>query len=109
MLVDLSIFPLGQAHASDELAEVIDLIDASGLPYQLTPTGTCMEGTWEDVMVVARRCHDRVKRHSPHVLTLIRIEDDFDETDKMHRNVASVTEKSTYAAPSADEIPGIHV
>jgi uncharacterized protein (TIGR00106 family) len=108
MLADLSIFPLGQAHASDELAEVIDLIDASGLSYQLTPTGTCIEGSWEDIMDVARRCHERVKRQAPHVLTMIRIEDDFDESDKLHRNVTSVTEKRSHHA-SADDIPGIHV
>ncbi|MBA3683823.1 MAG: MTH1187 family thiamine-binding protein [Planctomycetes bacterium] len=108
MLIDLSIVPLGQAHASDQLAEVIDLIDASGLSYQLTPTGTCIEGNWEDVMQVARRCHERVKRGSPHVLTLIRIEDDFEETDKLHRNVASVCEKLACHA-TADDVPGIHV
>ncbi len=110
MLADLSIFPLGQSHSSDQLAEVIDLIDASGLPYQLTPTGTCIEGSWEDVMQVARRCHERVKRRSPHVLTLLRIEDDFDETDQLHRNVTSVAEKSICSRHRvADEVPGIHV
>ena len=38
MLVELSILPLvGDGHLSDELAEVLKLIDSYGLPYQLTP------------------------------------------------------------------------
>jgi len=45
MLVELSILPLvGDGHLSDELAEVLKLIDSSGLSYQLTPTATCIEG-----------------------------------------------------------------
>ena len=41
MLVELSILPLvGDGHLSDELAEVLKLIDSYGLPYQLTPTAT---------------------------------------------------------------------
>jgi uncharacterized protein YqgV (UPF0045/DUF77 family) len=38
MLVDQTVLPLrGGRHISDEIAEVVKLIDASGLPYRLTP------------------------------------------------------------------------
>ena len=51
MLVELSILPLvGDGHLSDELAEVLELIDSYGLPYQLTPTATRIEGDWNEVM-----------------------------------------------------------
>jgi uncharacterized protein YqgV (UPF0045/DUF77 family) len=37
MLAELSILPLGgDSHISDELAEVLKLVDGFGLPYQLT-------------------------------------------------------------------------
>ena len=75
MLVELSIVPLGSAvQWSDQLAEALKLIDASGLPYVLTPSGTCIEGEWDEVMALVRQCHERVRRSSPHVLTSIRIE-----------------------------------
>jgi uncharacterized protein (TIGR00106 family) len=94
MLVELSIIPLGRGvHLSDEIAEVLELVDASGLPYQLTPSGTCIEGEWEEVMALVRRCHERARALSSHVITTIEIEDDGEARDKLTRNVTSVEEK----------------
>lgn len=94
MLAELSIIPLGaDIHLSNEIAEALKIIDASGLPYQLTPAGTCIEGEWEEVMSLIRQCHNRVREISPHVITMIKIEDDQGERDKLTRNVASVEEK----------------
>jgi uncharacterized protein (TIGR00106 family) len=94
MLVSLSIMPLGgDAHLSQELARVLELIDDSGLPYQLTASATLIEGDWDPVMRLVRRCHDRMRELSPHVVTTIKIEDDAGERNKLVRNVASVEEK----------------
>ena len=95
MLVELSIMPIGgDSHTSEKLADILKLIDASGLSYQLTPTATCIEGNWEEVMAVVRQCHDRVRRSSPHVITMIKIEDEEGADDKLRRNVSSVEEKA---------------
>lgn len=94
MLVELTILPIGgSAHTSDELAEALALIDESGLPYELTPSGTCLEGSWDDVMAVVRRCHERVRSRCPHVVTHIKIEDETGATDKLTENVAVMEEK----------------
>jgi len=46
MLVELTINPLGRGtHLSKDLAEILNVVDASGLPYCLTPFGTCTRGT----------------------------------------------------------------
>ena len=95
MLVELSILPLaGDGHLSDELAEVLKLVDSYGLPYQLTPTATCIEGEWNEVMDLVRQCHDRVRSRSSHVTTLIKIEDEQGVTDKLSRNISSVEQKA---------------
>jgi uncharacterized protein (TIGR00106 family) len=95
MLAELSILPLGgDSHTSDELAEVLKLVDAFGLPYQLTPAGTCIEGEWNEVMELARECHNRVRAKSPHVVTLIKIEDEEGEKNKLTRNITSVEQKA---------------
>lgn len=95
MLIELSVLPLGRdTHLSDEIAEALKIVDDSGLPYQLTPSGTCIEGEWDEVMTVVRRCHERMRQSSPHVVTTVRIEDDQGATDKLRRNVASVEEKA---------------
>ncbi len=95
MLIQLTVVPLGgDIHLSDEIAEVLKMVDDSGLPYQLTPSGTCIEGEWDEVMELVRQCHERVRRDSPHVITTIRIEDDQGATDKLRRNITSVEEKA---------------
>jgi uncharacterized protein (TIGR00106 family) len=90
MLADLTIIPIGSsAHTSDTLAEVLNAIDTSGIAYQLTPTTTCLEGSWEKVMNVARLCHEIARRNHAHVVTEIRIEDDGDHGMLRH-NLESV-------------------
>jgi uncharacterized protein (TIGR00106 family) len=78
MLAELSILPLGSddSHLSDELAEVLKLVDGFGLPHQLTPSGTCIEGEWNEVIELIHQCHNRVRAQSSHVVTLIKIEDE---------------------------------
>lgn len=95
MLFELSVTPLGAGpHISGPLAEVLKIIDSSGLPYQLAPTGTTIEGEWDEVMPVIRKCHERTRQDSPHVITTIKIEDEEGEREKLRRNVASVEEKA---------------
>lgn len=110
MLAELSIIPLGGgSHISDEIAEALNIVDQSGLPYLLTPCGTCIEGEWEPVMAVIRQCHDRVRSLSPHLVTMIKIEDEAGASDKLTRNVASVREKMAQSPRSRDgkmSVPG---
>ena len=94
MLFELSVLPIGgDIHLSDELARVLEVVDRSGLRYQLGPGSTCIEGPWESVLPVIRACHDEARRASPHVVTLLRIEDDQGQKDKIRTNVESVEAK----------------
>lgn len=94
MLVELSVIPLnGDTHLSDEIAQVVRRISESGLPYQLTPSGTCIEGEWDEVMRVIKECHQHMLERSPHVFTTIRIEDEPGAREKIVSNVASVEAK----------------
>jgi uncharacterized protein (TIGR00106 family) len=94
MLVELSILPLrGNTHLSDDLAEILKLIDESGMRYQLTPSGTCIEGDWDDVITLVHKCHQRALALAPHVFTTLRIEDEKGEKNKLHRNVEAVEAK----------------
>ncbi|MDB6169072.1 MAG: hypothetical protein JWM88_1936 [Verrucomicrobia bacterium] len=95
MLAELTIIPVGgDSHLSACLAEVLKLIDASGLRYALTPSATCIEGDWDDVMALVRRCHDHVRLECPHVVTNVKIEDEADDPNKLTSNVVSVEAKA---------------
>ena len=54
MLLELSIVPLGRGRSiSAGVADLMKIIDASGLDYRLTAAGTIIEGTWDQLMRVA--------------------------------------------------------
>jgi uncharacterized protein (TIGR00106 family) len=94
MLVELSIIPVGNdPHTSDEIVEALRVIQESGLPFELTPSATCIEGEWAEVMPVIQRCHERVRARCSHVVTTIKIEDEAGAKNKLRSNVASVEEK----------------
>jgi len=91
MLIELSINPLGRgAHIAADLAAILKLVDDSGLRYVLTPFGTCIEGDWDEVMPLVKRCHEQARKMSAHVMTTVRIEDEEGAADKLHENIASV-------------------
>lgn len=93
MLVEFSILPIGNGeHLSGPLAEILKIVDTSGLPYKLTPGSTCIEGEWQEVMEVVRLCHMRMRNHANHVVMVIKTEDEEGVTDKITRNIASVEE-----------------
>ena len=94
MLVSLSIVPIaGDSKTSGELVEVLKIVDESGLPYQLTPSATCVEGGWDEVMSVVKNCHERVMEMAVQVVTTIQIEDERGATDKLTSNVRSLENK----------------
>lgn len=91
MLVELTINPLGRGtHLSKDLAEILKIVDASGLPFSLTPLGTCIEGDWDQVMDVVKKCHEYAKSFSHHVMTSIQIEDEERTANKLEDNVAAI-------------------
>jgi uncharacterized protein (TIGR00106 family) len=94
VLVEFSIIPIaGDGSMSDEIAEALRIVDRSGLPYQLTPSGTCVEGEWEEVMGLIHQCHEQARRTSRHVITTIKIEDEEGGRNKLRDNVVSIEEK----------------
>ena len=81
MLAELEIIPVGTASPSLSglLAEVARLIDQSGLDYRVGPMGTVVEGSWDQVMNLARQCHQAVLRSTNRVMTTIRIDERKDQ------------------------------
>ena len=93
MLVELNMNLLGRgSHLSYDLAQILKIIDESGLPYCLTPLGTCIEGEWDELMPLLKKCHNHARTVSSHVMTTIRIEDEEGETEKITKNISAVEE-----------------
>jgi uncharacterized protein (TIGR00106 family) len=50
------------ASVSKWVARSLEIIDRSGLEYRLGPMGTCIEGEWDEVMAVVRKCWNRMAK-----------------------------------------------
>ncbi len=76
MLLELSVLPKGKGHhASDPAAELNKIIDASGLCHQAKNQRTVLEGSWEQLMAVAKKCHDEVLKTNQKFITVMRAVD----------------------------------
>lgn len=99
MIADLTILPLGRSpHISTLLAEILQDIREQEVRHQLTATGTSLEGTWDQIMQAAKRAHMIARRQTPHVVTLLKIEDDAEATNPLETNVRSVEQKAATGA-----------
>lgn len=91
MLATFSIIPLGQGiHISKQIAEIINIIDESGLDYQLTSMGTIVEGNWEEIMNLIEKCHKHAFDFGDRVYTTIAIDDFKGRTSRLKGKVESV-------------------
>ncbi len=91
MILEFSIVPMGgDAHLAAKVARILDEVDRSGLPYQLTAMGTLVEGEWDEVMALVKRCHTLLKSDFERVLTTIRIDDKGEKKGLIEGKVAAV-------------------
>ena len=77
MLALLEVVPIGTGSASLSgiLAQVAKLIDQSGLDYRVGPMGTTVEGDWDQIMRLAKQCHDAILERAERVMLTIQIDD----------------------------------
>jgi uncharacterized protein YqgV (UPF0045/DUF77 family) len=76
MLLELSVQAKGkERHAGDIAADVEKIIDSSGLYHQAKNKGTVLEGSWDELMAVAKKCHDAVLKSHQKIVTVMRAVD----------------------------------
>jgi uncharacterized protein (TIGR00106 family) len=76
MLVQFSIFPVGsKEELSKPVAKIIDIIDKSKLPYQTTAMNTIIEGSWDEIFRLIKKCHLAMKKEHNRVYLVITCDD----------------------------------
>ena len=77
MIVELSIIPIGAGTSlSEYIAEVMKAIQESGLKYESHSMGTNIEGEWDEIMPLVKRCHERLyQKGVERISTILRISD----------------------------------
>lgn len=91
MLAQFSVFPVGLSESlSKDVAKILDIIDDSGLSYQFTAMSTIVEGDWDDVMALIKKCRDAMKESHGRVYVSITVDDRGDAKQRLKGKVESV-------------------
>jgi uncharacterized protein (TIGR00106 family) len=94
VLLEMSITPLGKGESvSQYVAECVDIIDTSGLDYELHAMGTIIEGELADVLDLMRRCIEQVATHSDRVTCAAKLDFRRGHVGRTRSKVASVEQK----------------
>lgn len=94
MVLELTIIPRGKGRStSEDIANLVKIIEDSGLDYQMTAFGTLVEGTWDQLMDLAKQCHFEIRKTSERVLTMMRLDDHGERTGEIEGAVDRVEQK----------------
>lgn len=92
--MELSVVPLGRGPSiGADIADLVKLIDSSGLDYRLTAAGTIVEGNWDELLGLAKRCHAAMRQKTRRVITSIKIDDYEGRSGRLASMVRSIEEK----------------
>jgi uncharacterized protein (TIGR00106 family) len=93
MLASFAVVPVGVGEELKEhVAEILAIIDASGLKYKLGAMQTTVEGPEDAVMALIMKCHRRMREAAPRVLTNIAIDDRQGAEGRLGGKVSDVEE-----------------
>ena len=94
VLIDLSIFPLDKGDSlSSYVARALKIIKDSGLPYELGPMGTSLEGDWDQVMGVVNSCFKELKKDCDRVYMALKLDYRKGSSGRLKSKVKSVEKK----------------
>ena len=94
-LVEFSMFPTEQTQSKSAfVARVLDIVDKSGLEYQLTPMGTIIEGeSVEEVLAVISEAYKDLQVDCDRVYSSIKIDYRKGPVGRLNKKVGAVEAK----------------
>lgn len=76
MIAEFSVVPVGgKKRLGREIAKALEVVERSGLKYELTAMGTIIQGPWDRVMETIKKAHLAVRKGSGRALTHIALDD----------------------------------
>ena len=94
-IAEFTIIPIGVGVSLSKYVAVCEqILEASGLSYELQANGTNLEGEWDEVIGAIRTCHEKLHEMGvPRIATQIKLGTRTDRAQKMAEKIASVREK----------------
>lgn len=94
VLLEFSMSPLNKGDSvSEYVARSLDIIDRSGLDYELHAMGTIIEGEPEQVLDVMRQCLDAMSADCDRITCTAKLDYRKGQSGRLKTKVAAVQEK----------------
>ena len=95
-IAEITVIPIGTPTPSigDWIAESVRVLEKEKIRYEVSPTGTLLEGKYSDILRVAGKMHSAaLKKGIKRVFTTIVLDDRRDKEVTMKSKVASVKKR----------------
>ncbi|MCK4739692.1 MAG: MTH1187 family thiamine-binding protein [Deltaproteobacteria bacterium] len=92
MLLEFAVVPVGKGESlGSEVSKVLDIVDESGLTYKVGSMSTVVEGNWDELLELVKKCHNIVRAGGTRVVTTMKIDDrPLKETGRITEKIGSV-------------------
>ena len=94
VLLEFSMSPMGKGESVGKyVARSLAIVDKSGVEYRLNPMGTVLEGDWDEVFGVVKRCYERMKQDCNRISCSIKVDYRRGAQGRLSAKVASVEKR----------------
>ena len=94
VLLEFSMSPMGKGESVGKyVARSLAIVDQSGVDYRLNPMGTVLEGEWDEVFGVVKRCYERMKQDCNRISCSIKVDYRRGAQGRLSAKVASVEKR----------------
>jgi uncharacterized protein (TIGR00106 family) len=103
VLLEFSMSPLGVGESVGRyVARSLEIVEASGLDYRLHAMGTVLEGEWDEVFDVVRRCYEAMSADCDRVSCTIKVDARRGAAGRLVSKVRSVERHLGHALKSTE-------
>jgi uncharacterized protein (TIGR00106 family) len=94
ILLEFSMSPMDKGESvSEQVSRSLRIIDESGVPYRLNPMGTVLEGEFDEVMGVVKKCYETMKADCKRITCGIKIDYRKGKSGRLESKIASIEKK----------------
>lgn len=93
VLLDFSMTPVGKGESvAPYVARCLRIVESSGMDYRLHAMGTTLEGDWDQVFDVVRRCFEELRQDCSRISCSIKVDYRSGPAGRLERKVRHVEE-----------------
>ena len=94
VLLEFSMSPLGKGESVGKyVSRSLEIIDKSKVDYRLNPMGTVLEGEWDEVLGVVKKCFERMSKDCGRISCVMKVDYRRGHKGRLGGKVASVEKR----------------